>query len=118
MNLGKTPFDELPYLYGAAEALIYASLWEGFGMPIVEAMACGTPVITSNVAAMPETAGDAALLVDPHSPARIAAAMDQLTKDSGLRARLIAAGKERAPLFSWDRAIDRLLDVYREMAPQ
>lgn len=116
MDLGKTAVDELPYLYGAADALVYASLWEGFGMPIVEAMACGTPVITSNVTAMPETAGGAALLVDPHSTEDIAAAMHRITSDPDLRKRLRAQGLQRAQLFSWEKTGSQILSLYEEVA--
>jgi glycosyltransferase involved in cell wall biosynthesis len=114
-DLGKTPIDELPLLYGGAEAVVYASLWEGFGMPIIEAMACGTPVITSNVAAMPETAGGAALLVDPNSPGEIAAAMSRIASDVALCASLRVRGLERARQFSWDRTARETLTLYREV---
>jgi glycosyltransferase involved in cell wall biosynthesis len=116
VDLGKTPLDELPYLYGAADALVYASLWEGFGLPIVEAMACGTPVITSKVSAMPETAGDAALLVDPYSVDDMAEAMHQLATDGNLRQRLGALGLKRAQSFSWEKTARGTLDVYDQLA--
>jgi glycosyltransferase involved in cell wall biosynthesis len=116
LDLGKTAVDELPFLYGGADALVYASLWEGFGMPIVEAMACGTPVITSNVAAMPETAGGRALLVDPRSTAEIADAMHRISTDVGLRDRLRAEGLMHAQVFSWEKAARRTLDLYEEVA--
>jgi glycosyltransferase involved in cell wall biosynthesis len=110
-DLGKTDFDELPRLYAGAEALLYPSLWEGFGLPIVEAMRCGTPVITSNISAMPETAGGAALLVDPRSPEDIAAAMTRVL-DPELRERLRRAGPEQAKRFSWDEAARQVLGHY------
>jgi alpha-1,3-rhamnosyl/mannosyltransferase len=116
VDLGKTPSDDLPYLYSGAEALVYASLWEGFGMPITEGMACGTPVITSNVSAMPETAGGCALLVDPRSTTAIAAAMHRITSDTHLRERLRAQGLERARQFSWTETAQRTLDLYDELA--
>ena len=115
-DLGKTPFDELPYLYGAADALTYASLWEGFGMPIVEAMACGTPVITSNISAMPEVAADAALLVDPESPEDIAAAMYRMATEPELRHALSEHGAHRARLFSWQKSARKIMDLYEEVA--
>ncbi len=93
--------DKLPSLYRGAEALIFPSLYEGFGLPIVEAMACGTPVVTSNVTAMPEIAGDAALLVDPRSVEQIADAMAQVVSDPVLRDQLRNKGLERATHFSW-----------------
>lgn len=115
VDLGKTHVDELPFLYGAADAVLYASLWEGFGLPIVEGMACGTPVITSNLAAMPETAGGAALLVDPHSTESIAEGMQQIAGDSTLRARLSARGLKRASSFTWENTVRKTLDVYEEV---
>jgi glycosyltransferase involved in cell wall biosynthesis len=116
VDLGKTAVDELPYLYGAADALVFASLWEGFGMPIVEAMACGTPVITSNLAAMPETAGNAALLVNPYSVEEIAAAMHRIVSDANLRVLLRERGLQRAPLFTWEKTARDILDLYEQVA--
>lgn len=116
VDLGNTALDELPYLYGAADAVSYVSLWEGFGMPIVEAMACGTPVITSNLSAMPETAGDSALLVNPDSVEEIAAAMHRITTDMELRARLRVRGLKRAQLFTWERTARMTLELYQEIA--
>lgn len=115
-DLGKTPLDELPSLYAGSEALVYASLWEGFGMPIIEAMACGTPVITSNVAAMPETAGGAALLVDPNSAEDIAGAMYRVATDAQLRDSLRTLGLERGRQFSWERTARETLKIYQEVA--
>jgi glycosyltransferase involved in cell wall biosynthesis len=112
LDLGKTPFEELPYLYASAQALVFASLWEGFGMPIVEAMAAGTPVITSNLSSMPEVAGDAALLVNPHSPQDIAEAMHRISADSRLRSTLRSRGLERARLFTWERTAQGTLAAY------
>lgn len=116
LDAGKTSLDELPYLYGGADALVYASLWEGFGLPIVEAMACGTPVITSNVAAMPETAGGNALLVDPHSTEEIAGAMHRVTTDAALRSRMRAGGLERVRQFGWDDTARKTLNLYEAVA--
>jgi glycosyltransferase involved in cell wall biosynthesis len=112
VDLGKTPVDDLPYLYAAATALVYVSLWEGFGMPIVEAMSCGTPVITSNVSAMPETAGGAALLVEPKSTEEIASAMRRIVSDTALVDRLREQGLRHATKFSWDRTAREYLNVY------
>jgi glycosyltransferase involved in cell wall biosynthesis len=116
VDLGKTDLDELPYLYGGADAVLYASLWEGFGMPIVEAMASGTPVITSNLSAMPETAGGAALLVDPHSVEDIAEAMRRIAADAALRLQLGELGLERAKLFSWERTARETADLFAQLA--
>jgi glycosyltransferase involved in cell wall biosynthesis len=93
--------EKLPSLYRGAEALIFPSLYEGFGLPLVEAMACGTPVVTSNTTALPEVAGEAALLVDPTSVEQIAAAIEQLVSDTSLRIKLREKGLAQAAQFSW-----------------
>ncbi|AGY60328.1 glycosyltransferase family 4 protein [Gloeobacter kilaueensis] len=98
------PAAQLPALIERAQALVMPSLWEGFGLPVLEAMACGTPVITSNCASLPEVAGDAALLVDPLSIHEIAAAMRAILGEAGLRERLKELGLERAGQFSWSAA--------------
>jgi glycosyltransferase involved in cell wall biosynthesis len=94
-------YDQLPTLYGQAIALVFPSLWEGFGFPVLEAMSCGTPVITSNLSSLPEVAGDAALLVDPYNEQAIAHAMLQIALDDKVRSQLRAAGLARADRFSW-----------------
>lgn len=118
IDLGKSPVAELPYLYAGAEALVYPSLWEGFGLPIVEAMGTGTPVITSNTSSMAEIGGKAALLVDPHSIEDIAAAMHRMATDSKLRADLRTLGLERAKSFSWESTARQTLAAYRRIAAQ
>ena len=110
--VGIVPEAELPSLYRGAEALIFPSLYEGFGLPILEAMACGTPVVTGNTTAMPEVAGDAALLVDPSSVEQIASAMEQLVSDASLQRRLREEGPTRAARFSW---VDTISRVRREL---
>jgi glycosyltransferase involved in cell wall biosynthesis len=99
-----------------AEALVFPSLFEGFGLPVLEAMACGVPVIVSRVSSLPEVAGETALYVDPVSPGEIAAAIGQLTRDPGLAARLGAAGRERAVRFRWDLAASATAVVLRRAA--
>jgi glycosyltransferase involved in cell wall biosynthesis len=116
VDVGKTPLDELPYLYGGAEALLYPSLWEGFGMPIVEAMACGTPVITSNLSSMPEVAGDAALLVDPYRTDDLTEAMQRIAEDGNARRALGARGLARAREFSWEKTARQTLAAYGTVA--
>jgi glycosyltransferase involved in cell wall biosynthesis len=113
---GKTPLTELPFLYAGAEALVYASFYESFGLPIVEAMACGTPVITSNTTAMPEIAGGAALLVDPSQPESIAEAMREIASDASSAARLREAGLRRAASFTWEQTARATLDAYHRVA--
>jgi glycosyltransferase involved in cell wall biosynthesis len=103
--VGVVPEAKLPSLYRGAEALIFPSLYEGFGLPILEAMACGTPVVTANRTAMPEVAGDAALFVDPSSVERISRAMEQIVTDTSLRRRLREKGPTRAARFSWGNTI-------------
>jgi glycosyltransferase involved in cell wall biosynthesis len=105
--------EEKVALLGGAEALVYPSLYEGFGLPVIEAMACGTAVLTSNVGALPETAGDAALLVDPHDTEEIAAGIERLLTDDALRDRLREAGRVRAASFSWDETARRTAEVLR-----
>ena len=103
--------NDLPYLYNGAVAFLLPSLHEGFGVPIIEAMACGTPVITSNCSAMPEVAGDAALLVDPYSVESIAAAMREIIDNNELTDSLRSAGMERAKMFRWSYSAQKLYDL-------
>jgi glycosyltransferase involved in cell wall biosynthesis len=104
--------DQLKQLYRQAVALVFPSLYEGFGLPVLEAMAAGTPVITSNCASLPEVAGDAALLVDPLRLDQIREAMQALASDDLLRARLSSQGRERAKQFSWDSTASQMLEVF------
>jgi glycosyltransferase involved in cell wall biosynthesis len=108
LYIGFCPDEDLPALYTAARALIFPSLHEGFGIPPLEAMACGTPVIASNRPAVPEAVGDAALLIDPMQPQSLLDALRKLQEEP-LRQELIAKGFERARLFSWERSAARWL---------
>lgn len=114
VEIGYVPDETLPALYSAAQALVFPTLWEGFGIPVIEAMACGTPVITSNLSSLPEVAGDAALLVDPYSVDDIGAAMLRLWREPALAAGLSARGLVNAQRFSWDITARQTLAVYRE----
>lgn len=109
---GYVPAEDLPLLYNAAQMFAYPSLYEGFGLPVVEAMACGTPVITSNISCMPEIAGDAALLVNPYHEAEIAAALVRLASDETYRVGLTALGLARARAFAWERTAQQTIEVY------
>ncbi len=113
--LGHVPDADLPALYGGADAFVYPSLREGFGLPILEAMRCGTPVITSTVSSLPEVAGDAALLVDPREVEAIAHALTRVAGDSGLRAELTRRGLARAGEFTWTRTAQLTVQVYRAL---
>lgn len=104
----------LPALLSSAEFLVYPSILEGFGFPILEAMACGTPVITSNVSSMPEIAGDAAFLIDPLSIESIAEGISKIATDTDLRRELSNRGLRRARQFSWNRTAIETMEVYRK----
>jgi len=108
--------EDLPGLYALARFFCYPSLHEGFGLPVLEAQSYGVPVMTSNNSALPEVAGDAALLVDPTDVDAIADAMLRLSQDEELRQRLIAAGYENVKRFSWDKAARETLAVLEEAA--
>jgi glycosyltransferase involved in cell wall biosynthesis len=108
--------DDLPTLYSAAEMLAFPSIYEGFGLPILEAMACGTPVVTSVTSSLPELAGDAALLVEPTDVDAIAAALRRLLQEANLRHRLVAAGFDQARKFTWEKAAAQLLEIYTSFA--
>lgn len=107
---------DLPALLTRATALVFISLYEGFGLPALEAMACGTPVIASSVSALPEVVGDAGILADPQDTLAVAAAMAQVARDPQVRAELSAKGIERAKLFSWRKCAEETLEVLREAA--
>jgi glycosyltransferase involved in cell wall biosynthesis len=112
--IGYVPRSDLPGLFSGATALVYPSLLEGFGLPIVEAMACGAPVITSNNSSMKEVAGEAALLVDPHSVKEMTDAMSSIAEDQNLRAQLSEKGLRRASEFSWTKTAALTMEAYAE----
>lgn len=105
--------DDLVVLYNLADVFIYPSLFEGFGLPVIEAMACGTPVITSNVSSLPEVAGNAAILIDPQSETEISRALERVIDKAALRLRLRAAGLARSGLFSWRSTAEKTVEAYR-----
>ncbi|MEA5466113.1 glycosyltransferase family 4 protein [Leptothoe sp. PORK10 BA2] len=116
--LGQPASEELVQLYGAADILIAPSLQEGFGLTILEAMATGTPVITSNVSAMPEVAGDAAILVNPHQADAISSAVQTLYQDPDYRNSLIQKGLKRAEQFTWKATAEKVAQVYESLLVQ
>jgi len=107
--------EDLPAVISAAEAFAYPSLYEGFGIPVAEAMACGTPVLTSNVASLPEVAGDAAVTIDPRDTEAIADGLGRLARDPDLRASLAEQGLARAARYDWKRTAQMTLAVYRKV---
>jgi glycosyltransferase involved in cell wall biosynthesis len=113
--LGFQPYETLAAFYRLARAFVFPSLYEGFGLPPLEAMACGTPVVTSNVSSLPEIAGGAAVLVDPYEPASIADGIVRAVSDETLRADLIARGLARAGEFSWEPSVAALHRIYMEV---
>lgn len=113
-HLGNIPDKDLPALYSGADFFVYPSLYEGFGLPVLEAMACGCPVITSNVSSLPEVAGDATLLVDPNSVEEIAGAIRNLSTHPLLRAELRERGLKQAAKFSWKKAASEYARIFRK----
>jgi glycosyltransferase involved in cell wall biosynthesis len=111
--LGYVPDDDLPALYNLADLFVYPSLYEGFGIPALEAMACGTPVVASNTSSLPEAVGDAGLMVRPTDVEGLADAMAHLITDPGLNEDLSRRGLERARLFSWEASAEKVLGIYR-----
>lgn len=106
--------EDLPALYRTATAFVYPSIFEGFGLPPVEAMACGTPVITSNLSSLPEIVGDAAVLIDPYNEQDLAAGLLRVVNDEQLRVRLRSRGIEQAKKFTWRTAAEKTLELYRD----
>jgi len=113
--VGYVPEEDLPALYSLATVFAYPSLYEGFGFPVLEAMQCGVPVLTSNVSALPEVSGDAALFVSPTEVDDIAVGMARLLDDADLRTELRTQGYARAGAFSWERCARETLAVYRRV---
>ncbi|MEH2350570.1 MAG: glycosyltransferase family 1 protein [Nostoc sp.] len=109
--LDYVPYDELPKIINEAIALVFPSLWEGFGLPVLEAMACGTPVITSNLSSLPEVAGDAAILIDPYNTKEITEAMQAIATNSALRSRLSSQGITHCQQFSWEKTGKATVEV-------
>jgi glycosyltransferase involved in cell wall biosynthesis len=114
---GSVPTEQLVALYNRAEALVFPSLYEGFGLPVLEAMASGCPVLCSNVTSLPEVTGDAALQFNPEDHDEISTAMQRIAEDKNLRIDLSKRGLRRAALFDWRKTVLETIEVYREIAP-
>lgn len=115
MFTGYVPTEDLPALYNVADLFVYPSLYEGFGLPPLEAMACGIPVITSNTSSLPEVVGDAGIMIDPYDVDGLADAMHNVLTNEGLREDMIKKGLERAKLFNWEICAKETIDVYTEV---
>jgi glycosyltransferase involved in cell wall biosynthesis len=113
---GYVPTTNAVSLVASAEAMIYPSLYEGFGLPLVEAMACEVPVICSNASSLPEVAGNAALLFDPMDVEQLSQHMKSVIADSQLREKLIQLGNERSKIFSWDKAAENIYSILKQVA--
>ena len=111
---GHVPLEELASLMGAAEIFAFVPYFEGFGIPLVEAMCCGTPILSGDRTSLPEVAGDAALYCDPFSVEDIASKMTELVNNESLRNELSAKGLERSKLFSWDIAAEKVWNVIKD----
>jgi glycosyltransferase involved in cell wall biosynthesis len=113
--LGFVPFETLRCFYESAACFVFPSRYEGFGLPPLEAMACGTPVVTSNVSSLPEVVGDAAILVNPENVFDIARGIAEMLLDEELRARMIRRGREQAARFSWNWTARQVLEIYKDV---
>lgn len=112
---GYVPESDLPVLYNGADLVVYPSFFEGFGLPVLEAMACGTPVITSNVSSLPEVAGNAAIMVDPYNVDELAEAMWRALSQDSLKKEMVAEGLKQTRRFSWEKMARETLGVYKEL---
>ena len=113
--IGFVDDEDIPALYSDAECVAYVSLYEGFGFPVLEGMACGTPVVTSNVSSMPEVAGDVAIMVDPYDVEAIADAIETVLTDSALREEMIQQGYKHASHFTWEKSARQLHSIYAQV---
>jgi len=114
--LGFVPIEVLRIFYDVAKVFVFPSLYEGFGLPPLEAMAHGTPVVTSSTSSLPEVVGNAALLVNPENVFEIRRALQKSLLDPALRARMKQRGYEQSQRFSWSASVSRILEIYREVA--
>jgi glycosyltransferase involved in cell wall biosynthesis len=114
--VGLLPSEDIPKLYKGSLAIVFVSLSEGFGLPILEGMAAGVPVLTSNTSAMPEVAGEAALLVNPYSLEELKRGLERIVNDQGLRVELVERGRERSTRFDWQRSAAEFWDIVDQIA--
>jgi glycosyltransferase involved in cell wall biosynthesis len=114
-HIDYVPDDDLVKLYNFADLFIYPSLYEGFGLPVLEAMACGTPVITSNISSLPEITGDAAFLVDPYNVYEMKEAMKSILLEKELHSRLIEKGFKKIKNYTWNKAAEKTLEIYKNV---
>ncbi len=114
--MGEVPSRDMPALYNLADVFVYPSLYEGFGLPVLEAMACGCPVVSSNLTSLPEVAGDAALMVDPRDVSALADAMHTAFTDQPTRSYLIEKGFARAAAFTWEETARKTREVFARVA--
>jgi glycosyltransferase involved in cell wall biosynthesis len=113
--LGRVSDLDLMLLYSLADVFVFPSFFEGFGVPPIEAMACGTPVITSNTSSLPEVVGDAALLVNPYKTSEIASAITRVLEDAQLQEDLRQKGLQRAAQFTWQQSAQKMLSIYQRV---
>ena len=113
--IGEIPYSELPYFYSGARALIFVSLYEGFGLPPLEAMACGCPVLCSNTTSIPEVVGDSAILVNPEDIDEIAEKIKIISLDLRVRKKLVAKNRSRIKFFKWEKTAERTIEVYNKL---
>jgi glycosyltransferase involved in cell wall biosynthesis len=116
--LGYVSIDVLRIFFDMAKVFVFPSLYEGFGLPPLEAMAHGTPVVASNITALPEVVGNAALMVNPENVFEISRALLRVLTDQALRERMKAAGLEQAQRFSWDASVRRMLQLYEQVVAE
>lgn len=112
--LDYVPDEDLPFIYNGADLFVYISLYEGFGLPLVEAMSCGLPVITSNIASMPEVVGDAGILVDPLDDVGVAASMMKILSNDGIRSEQRTRSLLQAGKFNWEATAKKTLEVFKK----